>query len=53
LFKKGLLATVGEIWHIQIKNSFILSGKVASPLQPTAKNVAPPTLLKKIEPRAH
>ena len=36
---KELLGTFGEIWHIQIKNSFILSGIVASPSKPTAKNI--------------
>ena len=40
--QKELLATFGEIWYIQIKNSFILSGRVASHLKPTAKNIAPP-----------
>ena len=41
-FKKAVLDTFGGIWHKQIKNSFILSGTIASPLKPTAKNVAPP-----------
>ena len=42
---KELLGTFGEIWHVQIKNSFILSGIVASLLKPTAKNIAAPPFL--------
>ena len=46
---KELLGTFGEIWHIQIKNSFILSGIVASPLKPTAKNIAAPPFLENLQ----
>jgi hypothetical protein len=43
-----LLGTFGEIWHIKMKNSFILSGIVASPLKPTAKNIATPPFLENL-----
>ena len=50
---KEFLATFGEIWHIKIKNFFILNGRFASSLEYTAKNMPPPTLLKKRAARAH